>query len=619
MLISALCDYYELLLKGGKALPQGYSYAEIDFLVGLTKDGEIAEIIDYRKSVNKTMGKKTKIEKVPRTIQLPKRPKTTSIKSYYMDHRPLYIFGLNYTGVGFSEEDDKSRAKKSHDAFVAKQLSFIDGLHSDIIDAYRNFVEKWVPGEQKENPHLLGLGKEYSAKGFAFCLAGRADILLHEDKAIKDRWEQILLEEQKLLADEPQGQCSILGEELPIARIHDSIKGIVGGQSSGNTMVNFDSSAEQSYGKTQSYNSNVSIKAMEKYTEAMNYLLANKATHSLLGDITILQWAMSADDKYERIVEQAMSVGFEEEKDTSDADATGEYIQRVIQDAMDAVVTGAQLDSIKNIDPNVEFYIAGLKPNSSRISLKFIYKKRFGELLYNIARHQVDMQMSENGKPIPLWRIKKELIIPGSKQGSLDSALASKIFDAIIQGYPYPEFLLYTVIQRIKNDSDDDKNKYVKINSVRVGIIKAYLNRYFRATQKKEVITMSLDNNNHNPAYLCGRLFAVLEKIQQCASNNTLNRTIKDSYFSSACSSPLMIFPKLTRLSVHHLSKIESSKLSKYWDGLMGEIIDNINGNFPAALSRNEQGEFIVGYYHQFYSKSENTNVNNDKIQGDEK
>ena len=108
---------------------------------------------------------------------------------------------------------------------------------------------------------------------------------------------------------------------------------------------------------------------------------------------------------------------------------------------------------------------------------------------------------------------------------------------------------------------------------------------------------MSLDLENKNQAYLCGRLFAVLEKIQQDASGGGLNRTIKDSYFASACSKPSTVFPKLYKLSQNHIKKLSSPI---FYNKLCGEILDGLDGKFPSTLSLDDQGRFIVGYAQQY-------------------
>ena len=109
---------------------------------------------------------------------------------------------------------------------------------------------------------------------------------------------------------------------------------------------------------------------------------------------------------------------------------------------------------------------------------------------------------------------------------------------------------------------------------------------------------MSLNEQSTIPAYVLGRLFAVLEKAQQDA-NPGINATIKDRYFTSACATPATVFPVLLRLSQHHISKSEHGRTS---DRRIGEIMNLLDVNdhpIPVHLSLDEQGIFILGYYHQ--------------------
>ena len=109
---------------------------------------------------------------------------------------------------------------------------------------------------------------------------------------------------------------------------------------------------------------------------------------------------------------------------------------------------------------------------------------------------------------------------------------------------------------------------------------------------------MSLNDQSIIPAYVLGRLFAVLEKAQQEAIGD-VNAGIKDRYFTSACASPASVFPVLLRLSQHHISKAEYGYVN---DGRIQDILallDVEKNPFPAHLSLDEQGIFILGYYHE--------------------
>ena len=265
-------------------------------------------------------------------------------------------------------------------------------------------------------------------------------------------------------------------------------------------------------------------------------------------------------------------------------------------------MTEGRLQSLDMIKPDVDFYMLGLKPNSSRLSVKFFYRKKYAELLWNIAGFQKDMQTAKELRPISFSRIKEELRSPKSTSEKINPTLLTKLFESVIYGNRYPMTLLETAVRRVKKDGDK------RVNSVRAGVIKACINRNY----KKEEFGVALDKDNCGQAYVCGRLFAVLEKLQRDASGIKLNRTIKDAYFASASAKPAIVFPKLIKLAQNHLNKVKSPA---YYSILLGEIMDKLNGEFPETLLLQDQGRFIIGYYQQYQSffekkeKSENNEM----------
>lgn len=594
MLISALCDYYDVLAKKGLVLPDGYSGVGIHALIALTEDGAVDSIVDCQETEIYTVKDKPKERKVPKTVMLPKRTEKTAIDANIIEHRPLYIFGLNYDAkaAALSASDDKDKAKKSHDAFVEKNLEFIDGIDTPLVNAYRSFMKTWKPEEQEHNETLLGAGKLLVTGKFAFCLAGRPDKLLHDESKIKEKWEQMYAASAE--SDDAQSaQCCITGEYLPIERVHAKITGLPGGSSMGNTMVSYKNAAEESYGKKQSFNSCISANAVKKYTEALNYLLADKHHRTLIDETTYIYWAASGDEACNSIF-SALAFG-----DTMDSEHTDEWLDSVFDGIKSGRATREIVDGIDNIDSDVSFYVVGIKPNSARLALKCIYRQSFGKVLQNTIVHYSDMQIgSGGGKPMSVRTICKELVSPKSSNDKVSPALMAKLFDAIINGTAYPDALLTAVVRRVKTDTDDEKNSYIKMNNVRMGLIKACINRSARLKGKQEEIKMSLDLENRDPAYLCGRLFCKLEDIQRRASNDTLNRTIKDAYFSSAATRPAVVFPKLLSLSQHHLAKLDD-KTAYFMDREVTEILGMMGSVFPSHLTLKEQGVFMLGYYQQ--------------------
>lgn len=591
MLIKALCDYSTAANLCGDT--EAYYKQAIDFEILLALDGTVTAIQDLRKPIEGTKRYIT-----PELLLPEQRGNTTVIYSYLIEHRREYIFGLEREKGknSFKTIPGKAGKKSKHDTFCERNLPFFEEIDSDICKAYCNFIRTWNPDLQTENEILLQMGANFGNARFCFGLDGSPEIMLHEDPRVKENYQALLWEEQKeKQATQQTGFCSILGEHLPICEMHDKLKGI-GSQAK---LVSFgkdqtDRNAFYSYGKSLGYNCNISEKAMKQYTAALNFLLADNGHHKNFGDMVVVYFAMKQNDAAECDAFSLLFGDFaSDQKETVDQET-----EKDLNQVYNYAKTGV-LKDLSGMDPDSIFYVAGLTANSSRICTKFVVRNRFGVILEHVAAHQKDIRILENQKPVSMYWIQKQLVSPKSKDAKVPPPLIAGLFASILNGTRYPDALLATVIARVKTDTDETQQK--KVNHIRAGLIKGCLNR----KAKKEEITMSLNLDNTNQAYLCGRLFAVLEKIQQDASGGNLNRTIKDSYFSSACSKPATVFPKLIQLSQNHLKKVE---YVLFYQKLCGDIIDQLEDAFPSTLSLDEQGKFIIGYYQQnkaLYAKKE--------------
>lgn len=117
---------------------------------------------------------------------------------------------------------------------------------------------------------------------------------------------------------------------------------------------------------------------------------------------------------------------------------------------------------------------------------------------------------------------------------------------------------------------------------------------------------MALNEESNYMPYVLGRLFSVLEATQQ-AANPGINSTIKDRYFNSACSTPASVFPLLLKLANSHLKKMATGS-QVYHNKSISDLIGKIGMTFPQTLSLQEQGTFILGYYHQTQKRFEKKN-----------
>ncbi len=130
------------------------------------------------------------------------------------------------------------------------------------------------------------------------------------------------------------------------------------------------------------------------------------------------------------------------------------------------------------------------------------------------------------------------------------------------------------------------------------------LNRYHKSAtppfysdiQSDTRFLIILDKENQNQGYLCGRLFAVLDKIQEDANGI---HSIRERYMNAASATPSMVFATVLNLSTHHIEKLNPGG-QVFYEKLKQEIISKLDAKgFPPHLNLQDQGRFFVGYYHQ--------------------
>jgi CRISPR-associated protein Csd1 len=258
------------------------------------------------------------------------------------------------------------------------------------------------------------------------------------------------------------------------------------------------------------------------------------------------------------------------------------------------------------------FYVLGLAPNSARIAVRYWLTGTVAEFAKHIGQHFDDLEIVRDKDAPEFFALSSMLSHTALdyKMSNVAPNVAGQVTEAVLKGTPYPKTLFHSVIRRIRAEQGKKINDRLMLNvtRTRAAIIKACINRFNRFHhKKKEEITVSLDKTNKNPAYLMGRLFAVLEKVQWKALGI---ETIRERYYGAFSSTPVTVYPQLMKLKNHHLAKMESGK--NFFENLIGEIIDGLDGSgiIPRQFSLEEQGRFAVGYYHQRqdlkYKKTEN-------------
>lgn len=579
MILQALVKHYETLAEKGKAARQGWCRAKVSYALDIGSDGQLLGIISLKREEER--GKKTVW--LPQSIMVPEMvSRSSGVSANFLCDNSKYMLGIDADGCGKRIKDCFEAAKKKH-------LELLNDVTTNAAEAIKNFFLNWDPEQADSHPEIAEKWDDITAgDNLIFEVDGQ---YVQDDPMIREAWEASSTGAE----GEVEGVCLVTGKHTAIARTHGAIKGVQGAQTSGAALVSFNAPAFESYGKTQSFNAPVGKYAVFAYTTALNALLAQRDYVFQLGDTTIVFWAEDGDEVYQDLFGMFM----EPEIDN----------QEIIRGVLSNLQSGRAVD-INGIRINTEqrFYILGIVPNAARLSVRFFYQDSFGNILSNLEKHYKRMEIVrpswDDREYLGVWRMLMEAVNQNSREKKPQSNMASAVVEAILSGGRYPENLYQNILIRIRAEQG-------RITRGRAGIIKAHLIRNCQSKWIKEGDFMGLNEQCTNTSYVLGREFAVLEAIQEEA-NPGINATIKDRYFNAACATPASVFPILLKLKNSHIRKLDKKRI--YFEQLLTELQGKIEVKegqstaYPQRLSLEEQGMFILGYYHQVqkrYQKKE--------------
>ncbi|MBS1301989.1 type I-C CRISPR-associated protein Cas8c/Csd1 [Loktanella sp. SALINAS62] len=558
----------------------GYSTEKVGVEVVIRDDGSVAAIRSLMRK-----GAKGKMEARP--LSVPAAVKRTSgVKPNLLWDKTAYALGVTAVegADGSISVGQSRRTAEEHAAFLSAQTELLERTDDPALSAFSAFCRLWT-AEQWDGPI------ELLDQNVVFTHAPDAQ------RTTDDRYLHLRPAACALLAPAALGalqMCLVTGRQGSVARLHPTIKGVAGAQSSGAALVSFNNDAYESHGKAQGDNAPVSETAAFAYGTALNALLAKGSrNHLRIGDATVVFWSIAEDG-----TEDLFSAMLQQVSEEVGLDAEDELLRERLTD-----IRAGRLP--RDLDLDAPFFVLGLSPNAARLSVRFWIRASFGEMTQNVAQFWTECAITPSPfqrdgierPPVP-WALLYD-IAAQRDSGNVPPRLGGDLMRAILTDISYPAPFLAALINRLRAEGEPDP-KAGALDGRRAAMIRAVLIRNYR-----QEVPMALDETANNVAYLLGRLFAAFAYAEQ--SYQKRGASLRSKYIGAASATPARVFPMLMRGYEHNAASLAKASDRRTGSGVKADravtaIMGGLpgGGELPAALPLEEQGRFFIGFYHQW-------------------
>ena len=542
MLLEKLCEYSHRL---DDLAPFGYDKTAIRWLINLDAGGNFLGFITTSSGRKNDRGK---------TFLVPAVMKSVNVKASLLVGNGEYVLGIP------RDPNKKERVQRCHQDFVKEIQSCAATTQIFHVQAVGNFLSsldlQTLPLPEDFNP----------AMNLSFQVDGALPVDLPE---IRSYWARLQGGEQS--PDSQSSQCLVCGKScIPTERFPIKFKVIAGGQSSGMTMVSANADAFESYGLKASLIAPVCRDCAERSAKAYNALLEKEDSRLNIGPLVYLFWTR-------------------QETPFNIAALFSKPQPEQVKELMRSAPRGRLYTALDT----EAFYATALSASGARVVVRDWLETTVGQVKEHLARwfalqNIVDWDGSE-GSPYGLFTLTRSLIPQkGDMQRDLPPNVPRVLLKVAVQGGTLPSWLMFQAIKRNRAEQ--------AITRPRAALIKMVLLSQGKNFQEDAMVQM--DEGNRHPAYLCGRLLAVLEQVQFLAVSP--KATLIDRFYGTASTAPGSVFPRLIKGAQAHLGKLRKERFGAYTalQDRLGAIMGELTA-FPAVLSLPDQGWFSLGYYHQ--------------------
>jgi CRISPR-associated protein Csd1 len=530
--------------------------------------------------------------------------------------RPFLVDGLDV--VVLLTKDDLAEEKLG-----AKHAYFIKLLHdaATIVPELKKVAETLAEEAElgKIRAELQsGKAKPNELATIVLEIEGETQILLNES-SWHSWWRDFrarLAEERKIkstptkrrgakISSEPSPEeaslmrCFLSGELVEPAVTHGAVSGLsdVGGLPMGDKLTSFDKEAFRSFGLEQGANAAMSAEMATTYQAAFNDLIKHPTRSVRLAGAKVLYWydGPVSVDPVQLLIEGLESEPLETQSKSTKKKVRGSEIGQREADAQ-KVLESLQIGQIPPELKRVRYFALTLSANSGRIVIRDWMEGRFEELASNIAQWFHDLAIIERygSRILESCKLNSILAAPYREIGDAPAATAMALWRcALNKNQSIPPHLIAQTLRRVGIDLIQDE----PARHARFALLKAFCNRQPGVPKMKP----ELNEYENDPAYLCGRIMAILAAIQRVA-NPDVGAGVIQRYYAAASTTPALVLGRLHKTAmIAHLPKFpaEKKRLANWFEKQLAELYDAMPQSPPTLLSLEQQTLFAMGFYQQ--------------------
>ena len=544
MLLQKLVDYS----RRQEYRPSLYGEGPVHYIVNLDDEGRFRGMIDIADPSNRRT-RRGQIRLVPQV------QRSSGIRPLLLADKADYTLGYA------AEEKRADRAQRSHQAYVDLVERCATETEERDVAAVLRFLRDGPLGQIKPDESF----EQFDPSGIiTFAVDNRVVV---DHPAVRAFWA----EANAVSGDGTQTmQCLVCGKHRPaLERLQGKVKGIPGGQTSGTSIVSANEDAFLSYGQHASLVSPTCAECGEGFTRGINALLASEHTRFISGNGAFVFWTRDESD-----FELFASIDAPE------------------PDQVLALLESVHKGRRTTVDDE-PFYALSLSASGGRAVVRDWIDTTVGHAKERLARwfenQRVIRWSEENSRYYGLRALAFATV---REPRDLPVTTLRSLFHAVFTGNPVPWDILYQAVRRNRAEQT--------VTRPRAALIKLVLLSH--QADYEEDYMVQLDTDNAEPAYVCGRLLAVLEEIQRAAMPG-VNATIVDRFYGTASTAPQTVFSRLLKGAQAHLSRLERDNRGAHiaLQRRLEDVLSHLDAkaHFPRTMNLEQQGLFSLGYYHQ--------------------